>query len=280
MECGSNGFQFELEPGRSKSHPPAESLAGVRRVTSAVRSDSPTIMKSLATSLALAVFLGPLGAVSSRAELVSFSAFHPAPVGSSQITDWSTTLTFPKFNPSLGFLNSITFRLAGTVSGLSQSENTSPSSGNDITLNLSAALQLFRPGSTDLANRLVVATPTDIRTFSAGTYDGVTDFAGSSGVTFVVPNTEKVNKFVSTSDADKALFSGLGTIDLPLTATGKSRATGGGSAISVFDTRARGDVTVTYHYSAVPEPRVYGAVGIVLCAALAAYRRRQMRVRS
>ena len=226
--------------------------------------------------LGLVLVGGTLATFSARADLLSFSASYPAPLGEFQIPDWTSSVTLPRFDPSLGTLNSITFRLSGTVQGSAQSENTSPSAGNDITLNLSAALQLFRPGSLDLANRLVVTTPTVANTFTASVYDGVTDFAGTSGVTYAGLSATKVNKTVFSSDADKALFTGLGTIDLPLTAIGKSRATGGGSAISVFDTQARGEVTVTYNYgaSAVPEPRVYGAFGVLVCAGLAALRRR------
>lgn len=229
--------------------------------------------------LGLALVGAALTVLPAKADLLSFSASFPAPLGTFEIPDWSSSLTIPKFNPALGTLNSITFRLSGAVAGTAQSENTSPSSGNDITLNLVATLQLFRPGSTDLANRLVVTTPTEIRTFTAGVYDGVTDFAGSSGVTFAGLGSAKVNKAVYSSDADKALFTGLGTIDLPITAIGKSKASGGGSVISVFDTQARGDVTVTYNYGPaappVPEPRVYGAFGVLVCAGLAAFRRRQ-----
>lgn len=228
--------------------------------------------------LGLVLVGGTLAAFSARADLLSFSASYPAPLGEFQIPDWTSALTLPRFDPSLGVLNSISFRLSGTVQGSAQSENTSPSAGNDITLDLSARLQLFRPGSTDLANRLVVSTPGVLNTFSASIYDGVTDFAGTSGVTFVGLSATKVNKTVFSSDADKALFTGLGTIDLPLTAIARSKATGGGSAISVFDTQARGEVTVTYNYGPsappVPEPRVYGAFGVLVCAGLAAMRRR------
>ena len=228
--------------------------------------------------LGLAIVGAALAALPAQADLLqSFSASFGGPVGITP--DWSTSLTIPKFNPTLGHLNSITFRLSGAIAGSAQSENTSPSSGNDITLNLISTLQLFRPGSTDLANRLVVSTPTEIRTFTASVFDGVTDFAGSSGATFAGLGASKVNKAVFTSDADKALFSGVGNIDLPFTAIGKSKASGGAAVISVFDTLARGDVTVTYNYGPsvppVPEPRVYGAFGALVCVGLAAFRRRQ-----
>ena len=97
--------------------------------------------------LGLVLVGGTLAAVSARADLLSFSASYPAASGEFQIPDWSSAVTIPKFDPSLGVLNSITFRLSGTVQGSAQSENTSTSAGNDITLNLSASLQLFRPGS-------------------------------------------------------------------------------------------------------------------------------------
>ena len=162
--------------------------------------------------------------------------------------------------------------LTGFVEGCARLENTSPSSGSDVKLTLASSLKLTRPGD---AAPLVVATPIVINNFAASPFDGVVDFAGSSGATLAAISGSKFNKFDYNSDADKTLFTGLGSITLPLSAVGTSRANGGASTISFFDTRTRGEVTVTYNYHAVPEPRVYGALGAMLCAGFALLRQRR-----
>lgn len=208
------------------------------------------------------------------ADFVSYSVSSPPGAGTFLAPDWTLPITVPKFNPALGTLNTIVFSMTGFVGGTAKVENTSPSSGADTKLTLASGLTLTRPGG---GPALVVATPIVINTFSAAPFDGVVDFAGPSGVTILGLLGSKFNRFNYDSAADKALFTGAGTIDLPLSAVGASRATGGGSTISLFDTEARGEVTVTYRYSsaAVPEPRVYGAVGALLCAGFALLRQRR-----
>ena len=185
---------------------------------------------------------------------VSYTASYPQPLGAFELPDWSRSVTLPKFNPSQGVLNSITIRLSGTMRGSAQAENTSPSSGANLVLTLGAALQLFRPGTLDLTNLLAGVSPTVTNTFSALVYDGVTDFGGSSGVTYAGLNANQVATMTYNLEADKILFTGVGSIVLSLTASGQARAIVGGSTIVVFDSEARGEVTVTYQYSSVPMP--------------------------
>ena len=210
-----------------------------------------------------------------RADLIiSQTVSSPPGLGTFLVPDWSAFISIEKFNPALGHLNSVVFSMTGLVQGSAQGENTSTSSGADVKLTLASGLTLTRPGG---GPALVVATPLSITLFSASVFDGVVDFAGTSGATMSGLLGTKFNSANYASAADLALFTGPGMIDLPLSAVGKSLATGGGSIISLFDTEARGEVTVTYKYSsaAVPEPRVYGAVGALLCAGFAALRRRR-----
>ncbi len=208
-----------------------------------------------------------------RADLIiSQTVSSPPGVGTFLTPDWSALISIAKFNPALGNLNSVVFSMTGLVQGSAQVENTSPSSGSDVKLTLASGLTLTRPGG---GPALVVATPLSITLFSASVFDGVVDFAGTSGATLSGLLGTKFNSAHYESAADLALFTGAGSISLPLTAVGDSRASGGGSTISLFATEARGEVTVTYKYSAaaVPEPRVYGAVGALLCVGFAALRR-------
>ena len=228
-----------------------------------------TTQMTLAKITSLAAVLA-LAAGTARADLLSVSFTTSSPPGAAfQVPDWNIPITVPKFNPALGFLDNITFSLTGFVEGSARLENTSPSSGSDVKLTLASSLKLTRPGD---AAPLVVATPIVINNFAASPFDGVVDFAGSSGTTLAAISGSKFNKFDYNSDADKTLFTGLGSITLPLSAVGTSRANGGASTISFFDTRTRGEVTVTYNYHAVPEPRVYGMMGAMLCAGFALLR--------
>ena len=208
-----------------------------------------------------------------RADLITYSVSSPPGLGTFLVPDWTALIAVPKFDPALGTLNSIVFSMTGLVQGAARGENTGTSSGSEVKLSLASGLTLTRPGG---GPALVVATPLAINLFSASVFDGVVDFAGTSGATFSGLLGTKFNSARYESAADLALFTGAGTIDLPLSAVGASRATGGGTIISLFDTESRGEVTVSYRYtssSAVPEPRVYGAVGALLCAGFAALRR-------
>lgn len=229
------------------------------------------IAKYTAAFVAAALVSG----AAARADLIiSQTVSSPPGLGTFLAPNWSALIDIEKFNPALGHLNSVVFSMTGLVQGSAQAENTSTSSGSDVKLTLASGLTLTRPGG---GPALVVATPLSITPFSATVFDGVVDFAGTSGTAQFGLLGTKFNSAHYESAADLALFTGAGSISLPLTAVGASRATGGGSIISLFDTEARGEVTVTYKYSAavVPEPRVYGAVGALLCAGFAALRRRR-----
>lgn len=167
-------------------------------------------------------------------------------------TDFSTTLSFARFDPALGTLQSITFDLTGTVAGLAQAENTSTRSTSRITLNLSAEIDLQRPDGTNLAAVLPLASTL----FAATRFDGQLDYAGTSGTTF----SNLLNTISSTDTtsaaADLALFTGssgnAGTLLLPVVATGSSFAAGGGNIQSAFDTTASANASLIYTYLAAP----------------------------
>ena len=215
---------------------------------------------TLAKILALAA-VSTLAAGVARADFSSYST-----------NSLPGVITVPKFNPTLGHLDSITFSMTGHVQGRSQVENLGPASGPEVKLTLGSSLALTRPGG---GAPLVVATPIVINTFTLGAFDGVFDYAGASGATFSGLTGSKFNQFSYASDADKALFTGTGNTDLLLSAVVFSHINVGSPVVSHFDTETRALVTVVYNYSrssAVPEPRVYGAVGALLCAGFAMLR--------
>ena len=71
-----------------------------------------------------------------------------------------------------------------------------------------------------------------------------------------------------TSASDLALFSGIGSIVLPVTGTGSSTVSGPGNVVSQINTQASGSAFVVYTYSvmpvSVPEPASMALLGASL----------------
>lgn len=188
---------------------------------------------------------------------------------SPQSTNWTESLVFPKFDPSLGTLLSIDFMITGTVSGVAQFENLDAAPAT-ITVNLAAQIKLQRP---DLSN-LVVVLPIASNTESVSAFDGIADYGGTSGRTYSTLNASVSDSATSSSPADIALFTAtfLGeTISLQASALGLSSGNGAGNLQLLFQTIAGADATVRYNYE-IPTP---GAVALFGLAGLAVARRRR-----
>lgn len=203
-------------------------------------------MKKMLAALAVAAALIPL--TSAQAASISFTE-----TKLTTTTNWFDTLSFGKFDSSLGTLKSIKFDLTGLVQGTASAESLD-AMGSTVTLSLASLLTLFRPDN----STLVVTNPLVSEQFGFTEFDGLLDFGGTSGgTTGTITNTQS-SSFTSTAASDLALFSALGGgfIDLGLGAVGNSSGTGSGNLITQFNTAASGTVVVTYDYTpfAVPEP--------------------------
>ncbi len=184
------------------------------------------------------------------------------------ITGWTDSVTIPKFDPSLGTLNSIEFILAGHVEGSAAFESMD-SGPATVTMDLSAVLTLQRPDTTIIVNAIPLFHTVD----SASAYDGTLDYGGTSGKTYSDVSADKTENKISPPPAsDLVLFTGVGNITLPVIATSNSSGSGAGNLVLEFSTLASADVTVRYNYTAVPEPAsllaflpgIGGMVGFVL----------------
>jgi hypothetical protein len=194
-------------------------------------------------SLVLCLIVLALGAMAGSAVLAgsaSYSASVPL-----QTTNWSSTLSFPQFNPAIGTLQSVAISVRDSLVSGFKYENLSTSSGSTMRDSSKCTVQVLRPD-----NSLLLSTVAAVQeTCQVTVYDGSLDYAGTSGRTF----NGVVNVGLGTSSfltgADLALFTGVGTIGLPCNGIGWGylSSTGGNNRNSV-STQAGAWVTVTYTY--------------------------------
>ena len=166
-----------------------------------------------------------------------------------QPTNWNETLSISKFNPNWGTLNSIKYTLDGRVEGSAKYENLDAAAAT-ITLDLEAQITLQKPDGSLLVQVFPLVQVND----NAGAFDGTIDFGGTSGATFDNLMGEESDSLTSTNILDLILFTGEGSIDLPIVAVGLSSGTGAGNLITQFKTDALAKVTVEYDYTPVPIP--------------------------
>ena len=195
--------------------------------------------------------LGVLAALAAGAVMGNQVTYNFSPVVAQTTTNFTANIGVNQFDPAMGTLTGIQFTLTGTVLGTVQfeSKGAAPST---VTSNLAATITLLRPDNSTIA----VVLPTVSATTNLTAYDGILDFGGTSGRTFAnVTNTLSVTPAVMSSAADLALFQGLGSITLPVTASASSSAAGAGNLFTSFTTTAGANGSVTYFYTtSTPEP--------------------------
>jgi hypothetical protein len=228
---------------------------------------------NIRTPAAIAALLAT--AFAAQADTVSYTSA-TLPLTS---TDWHSFLDLQQFDPALGHLNSVTLVLTADLFGSTALENRS-SRAVLMTANLGATLTLARPDG----EALVVAAPLVVSQFSASAYDGVKNYAGTSGVTYSEQGQTLSNSASFSDSATLALFTGAGSVHAPLGAVADSQVVGSGNFYSKFTTLAGGHAAVTYDYSpslsttlvsSVPEPESWALMlaGVGALASLARRRR-------
>jgi hypothetical protein len=174
------------------------------------------------------------------AATATYSAFvFPAPTG------WTTSLSFPQFNPSLGTLQSVSLEVRTRLFSTFRFENMSTSSSCTSRDSSKARVELQRPDATLLTSTIAAQQYSQ----TMPVYDGVLDFGGTSGYTAPdVAFSDSATRVV-TAAADLALFSGTGSIVLPCRAVGFSFVSDDcGNGAHGVATKAGAEVYVTYTY--------------------------------
>jgi hypothetical protein len=192
------------------------------------------------------LFLLCLGAAAAAADTVSHSAGVPL-----QTTDWTVTLDIPKFDSTLGTLQSVSIEVRDSLVHKIEYENQSPNSPSTFSDSTYVTVDVMRPASASF----VTAIAKIYRTASVGIYDGVLDYAGTSGVTYDGIVDYAISSSTMSAPADLALFTGTGTIGLPCQARAYFRfGYSGGNARSRLTTQAAARVLVTYTYQVAVVP--------------------------
>lgn len=196
-------------------------------------------MNTFRSSLAALLVAGTAMSAAAQTQTVCFSGQIPL-----QPTNWSSSVSIPKFDPNLGTLQSISFQLTGNVQGTARAESLD-AAPTIVNTSFSANITLTRPDNTPIVVTLPLANFSD--SFTA--FDNVLDFAGTSGTTHSGINVTDTQSQTSPPPAsDLVLFTGPGNIVLPVTAQGSSLATGAGNLITQFTTDASADVQVCYTF--------------------------------
>lgn len=163
---------------------------------------------------------------------------NPAPL------PWSNTVSIPKFNPALGVLTSIRFDLYSSIGGQARVENTA-SSPVTSTLHFAGDFILRRPDN----SVIVTDSPFTNIVDNLAAFDGNLNYFGPSGETHngVGANTNTGHTSPAPL-ADLALFTGPGSIVLPLDAVNLCSVSGGTSLSTTFKIDGSTRVDICYNY--------------------------------
>lgn len=197
-----------------------------------------------------------------------------------QLTNYTRSVSVPKFDPSLGVLQSVLLTFNGTVTGDLRVDNgsQSPATGE---LKLASELKLSQAALGGTLFPVITLNPFDSAPFSVtaddGDVNGTSFYTGTdSQITTGLQGSQSGTKsYTAAADAATlALFTGAGNVDFVIGAVANSSviSADSGNLDTRFRTSAGADFTITYTYdppTRVPETSANFGVGL-LAAGLAA----------
>lgn len=167
-------------------------------------------------------------------------------------TDFVSPVAVPKFDPQQGKLERVEVSFSSRLEGSVRFESLDNSEAL-VTTEMSGWLELVGPDGVTLAN----ANPRTSRSIRLAPFDGVLDFAGTSGGAFakLVAADLSETTVLDTPEA-LALFSGPGQFQMTVKASGTVAGSGGGNLALVYDTAASAQIRVRYIYQAAINPAI------------------------
>jgi collagen type I/II/III/V/XI/XXIV/XXVII alpha len=159
----------------------------------------------------------------------------------SKTADWSQTVSFAQFDPSLGTLQSVVVGLSGGITGTVSLESleATPSSS---TVALPGQLSLLDPSGLVIAG----VTPDPTTSVSLAGYDGTADFAGASGTTLT--DLAGTSTTSATSFSDLSAFTGTGSVALTVDSSDGLQIAGPGNLQAESQASSSAIVSVQYDY--------------------------------
>ncbi len=196
----------------------------------------PDLWAALAVLLA---FLAPATRV--RADQLTYST-----TKSITATDWTNTVSLNRFDPANGTLQGVTWILAYSFNSNARLENLDAVARAGVVHGANVTLTVWNSSSAVLVSAANAVKFTN----SLAKYDGVSDFAGTSGVSLAA---RTVNGTVNTPVAGSlASYVGNGQMSLPVNAHAAGFATGLSTFLQQVSPKAGFTLTVVYDY--LPKP--------------------------
>jgi protocatechuate 3,4-dioxygenase beta subunit len=160
-------------------------------------------------------------------------------------TDWSNSLVVAQFNKPLVHLDSVEVSFHGLDKSSIQIENKS-TTARAYTATAAYSLLASLPDGSPL----VAIHPASLnKSGTLGAYDGVTDFGGTSGVSFLDQISEDTGTVTLTAASEVSQFIGTGSVELPVDALASGGITASGNVVKNVLNESSADVQITYHYS-------------------------------
>lgn len=158
-------------------------------------------------------------------------------------TNWNDTCSVTKFDPALGQLKSVKINVNAQVNSEVKIENQDPQP-ETITSNVSAQIQIKKPDSGVILN----VTPSKSVSDLFGSYDGVLDFGGTSGKSYIGLTSSTTNSSTLVSSGDLNQYIGAGNANMAVSASGQSSFSGSANYVSGLNTSAQASIEITYYY--------------------------------
>ena len=158
------------------------------------------------------------------------------------MADWTQVLNFGQFDPSLGTLVDVRIGITGAAGVTLAIENLGSSAGS-FSVKVPSDFTVVGPD-----HALRVSVDTDPSTsVNLGAYDGVADFAGSSGT--LVNEINDVGSSIGTLVSNLNQFTGTGSVALTVTDRASAEVVGGGNLETLLRTYGAASISLIYDFN-------------------------------